>query len=101
MRDHKVAVLVACLMLAGCANNNLAGEKGHVTDYVEVSNPALTMSPGAPATIWVPRSAVEHGVPRGGAAIRQGVQEIVDGIKVDPRQDRSQDAVPLKVDPTR
>jgi len=101
MRDHNRAVIFACLMLAGCAANNLAGETSHDTDYVEVSNPALTMSPGAPATIWVPRSSVEKGMPRGSAVVSQGVKEIVDGITVDSRQDRSQDAVPLKVDPTR
>lgn len=101
MRDHNRAVLVACLMLAGCAANNHAVETNHKAGYVEVSNPALTMSPGAPATIWVPRSAVDHGMPRGTTVIRQGVDAVVDGISVAPQAGRSPDAAPLKVDPTR
>lgn len=64
-------------LVAGCA-----GTKAQLpgpNDYVEVPNPALTMSPNAPETIWVPRRYVESGVPRGGELVKRGYEAVTGG----------------------
>jgi len=61
-------------VLAGCAATNVP------TDYVEISNPALTMSPNAPETIWVPRKSVDSGVPRGGELAKRGYEAVKEGF---------------------
>jgi hypothetical protein len=65
---------IALLTLVGCAgaNNGTAERQG----YVEIPNPAYTMSPNAPETIWVPRSYVDSGVPRGGELVKKGYEAI-------------------------
>jgi hypothetical protein len=68
---HRVSLGIAALfLLAGCAGQQAVSNP---EDYVEIDNPAFTMSPGAPPTIMVPRRYVESGVPRGGEAIKQGI----------------------------
>lgn len=72
MGKHSIVLFISCLflMLSGCAaNRETVSAPG---DYVEIDNPAFTMSPGAPPTIWVPRSDVESGVPRGGELVEKG-----------------------------
>lgn len=67
--------LLACIILfalTGCAGNRPV--PGPPEEYVEVDNPAATMSPSAPATIWVPRRYVESGVPRGGELVKKGYE---------------------------
>lgn len=71
----KRLILPALALLAGCAGaNQSAGRPSE--DYVEVPNPAFTMSPNAPETIWVPRGYVEKGVPRGRDLAKQGYDAI-------------------------
>ncbi len=74
MRLLKVIVIPSCcLILAACAANKTS--TAHPDDYVEIDNPFVTMSPDAPATIWVPRSSVEGSVvPRGGDLVKKGIQ---------------------------
>jgi hypothetical protein len=55
-------------------------------EYVEVDNPAATMSPNAPATIWVPRSSVEKGVPRGGDILKMGTEKVVQAVRGDSQE---------------
>jgi len=62
--------ILSLSVLSGCAGNRAGGPSS--ADYVEIDNPAFTMSPGAPATIWVPRSYVESGVSRGGKLLKKG-----------------------------
>ncbi len=62
------------LMLAGCAASRETSPPPG--DYVEIDNPAFTMSPGAPSTIWVPRGDVEGGIPRAGELIQKGYESI-------------------------
>ncbi len=85
MRDRMVLVMAGFFLLAGCA-----GRQQMVADteeYVEIENPAITMSPGAPPTIMVPRRYVDSGVPRGGEAIKQGIAALRDsGAAEAPRQ---------------
>jgi len=65
-------------IIAGCAasKNSISSP----AEYVEIDNPAFTMSPGAPATIWVPRSYVETGVPRGGELVEKGYDSLRENI---------------------
>ena len=63
------------LILASCASWKSAGSTppGAPVEYIEVSNPMVTSSKDAPATIWVPASS-EKGVPRGSVLVQEGVQ---------------------------
>lgn len=72
-----IAIPSLCLTLAACAANKTT----HPNDYVEIDNPYITMSPNAPATIWVPRSYVESGVPRGGELVKKGVEKISENFQ--------------------
>jgi hypothetical protein len=65
-------LLLGLVFLAGCAGAN--GSASRPGDYVEIANPGFTMSPNAPETIWVPRSYVEQGVPRGNELAKKGYQ---------------------------
>ncbi len=67
-------LILSLIALAGCAGNREAISSP--AEYVEVDNPAFTMSPGAPPTIWVPRSYVESGVPRGGELLEKGYESV-------------------------
>ena len=83
MRNLTLVLLSCCCLLAACAGSG-SSTIASSDDYVEIDNPAVTMSSGAPATIWVPRSYVETGVPRGGALIKSGVETVVDTMKPHP-----------------
>ncbi|HLO27131.1 MAG TPA: hypothetical protein VK187_13560, partial [Geobacteraceae bacterium] len=76
MRLGKALILSGCLFLAACAGQKPAATPSPAgEEYVEVPNPALTMTADQPATIWVPRSYVESGVPRGSEVIKRGVEK--------------------------
>ncbi len=74
MGKHAALLFVSLVVLAGCAASG--GAVKDSGDYVEIDNPAVTMSPGAPPTIWVPRSYVEKGIPRGSEVIEMGVSSL-------------------------
>jgi len=67
-------LILSLSVLSGCAGNRATGPSS--SDYVEIDNPAFTMSPGAPPTIWVPRSYVESGVPRGSELLEKGIDKM-------------------------
>jgi hypothetical protein len=71
---HASLLILLFITLAGCAGNQKAVSSP--AEYVEIDNPGFTLSPGAPATIWVPRSYVESGVPRGGELVEKGIESI-------------------------
>lgn len=77
-----IAVSLIPLSLAGCAGTTSNSSQND--DYVEIENPAFTMSPNAPATIWVPRRYVESGVPRGSELVKQGYEAVKGGIAQPP-----------------
>jgi len=79
LRFLKVFTIIASLLLGACAWNRATTSPP--SDYVEIDNPAATMSPGASATIWVPRSYVESGVPRGSEVLKMGAEQVVQGIR--------------------
>ena len=71
-QKKKRSLLLGLVFLAGCAGAN--GSASRPGDYVEIANPGYTMSPGAPETIWVPRSYVDKGVPRGNELVKKGYE---------------------------
>ncbi|SNB45530.1 hypothetical protein SAMN06269301_0948 [Geobacter sp. DSM 9736] len=75
MGNWRLAVFLPFLfLLSACAG----GKTGTIspTDYVEIDNPAFTMSKDAPATILVPKRYVETGVPRGGELLKKGYEVV-------------------------
>jgi hypothetical protein len=56
------------------------------SDYVEIDNPAYTMSPNASPTILVPRRDLEKGVPRGSELVKKGVDKVFPGLVNAPTQ---------------
>ncbi len=77
MRLLKVIFLSASILLAACTAKRT---EGTLPGYVEVDNPAQTMSPNAPAKIWVPRSYVEKGIPRGGDLVKMGTEKVMESF---------------------
>jgi hypothetical protein len=88
---QRSASIFTMLMLAACSVNRPVVEPSQ--DYVEVDNPAYTMSPNASPTMFVPRRYVEEGIPRGKELIKQGV-EAVTGSKQEPSSVRPSAAPP-------
>jgi hypothetical protein len=84
LRFLKICTISASLLLGACAGDRAA--TSHPSDYVEIENPAATMAPGSPATIWVPRSSVESGPPRGSEVLKAGAEKVVHGIRGDSTQ---------------
>lgn len=72
MRNIIFILILSVFSITGCAGGRAAAPTNE--EYVEIDNPAFTMSPNAPATIWVPRSYVESGVPRGGDLVKKGYE---------------------------
>ena len=83
MRLHNYLLLFTGLTLTACAGNRPVSDTGAPTDYVEISNPGYTMSPGAPATIWVPKSSVDNGLPRGSEVAKMAYQSVKGGLTAD------------------
>ncbi len=89
MRSLKVIVSSVCLLLAACAGNRSATAPTS-NDFVEVENPFQTMSPGQPASVWVPRSSVEgSAVPRGKELVKQGAEQLLHADKQSAPQEGS------------
>jgi hypothetical protein len=96
----RITVVLLCLsfiFIAGCAGTKSVAPPSQ--EYVEIDNPAYTMSPNAPPTIWVPRSYVESGVPRGSELVKKGYEAAKSGlISSQPPQEKQAAApVPLSV----
>lgn len=79
---RKAAFILLLALVAGCAG---ARPQSRGPEYVEIPNPALTMSPNAPETIWVPRTSVESGVPRGGELVKRGYEAIKNSAATAPQ----------------
>lgn len=67
-------IIISFCFLVGCAGNQSAVSSSD--EYVEIENPAFTMSGGAPSTIWVPRRYVDSGIPRGGDLLEKGYESV-------------------------
>ncbi|AJE04705.1 hypothetical protein [Geobacter pickeringii] len=77
MKRYPLLACIVLFALAGCAGNRPVPPPSE--EYVEVDNPAATMSPSAPATVWVPRRYVESGIPRGGELVKKGYEAATRG----------------------
>lgn len=75
MGTLRYVALLALLAVTACAGPRTAA--GPSEEYVEIDNPAYTMSPNASPTMWVPRRYVESGIPRGSQLVKKGYEEIV------------------------
>jgi hypothetical protein len=78
MQYYKALFLLFFMFFAACAPHH-----GVTTsdDYVEISNPYIGDSPGAPATIWVPRSSVEgSAVPRATELVKKGYDKVSEAM---------------------
>jgi len=71
--NYRISVVLPFLFLLTACAGNKAGTLPP-DGYVEIENPAFTMSKDAPTTIWVPRSYVETGVPRGSELLKKGYE---------------------------
>lgn len=80
---RRIVFLLLLGLVAGCAGAKVQSQGPD--DYVEIPNPAMTMSPNAPETIWVPRKSVDNGVPRGGELMKRGYQAIKEGVATSPQ----------------
>lgn len=76
MQLHRYLILSFMLTLTACAWNRAPSDKNASTEYVEISNPGYTMTRDAPATIWVPKSSVDKGVPRGGEVVKMAYESV-------------------------
>jgi hypothetical protein len=95
LRFLKVCTISVSLLIGACAGDRAT--TSHPSDYVEIENPTATMAPGAPATIWVPRSSLESGVPRGSEVVKKGAEQVIHGIRGDSAQ--TQTGVPVQQPP--
>ena len=68
MKYLKGFALLLLLTVTACAGSRTVA--GPSAEYVEIDNPAFTMSPNAPATILVPRRYVDSGLPQGGEILK-------------------------------
>lgn len=78
MHYIRMIVVLSIAVIAGCAGTNAQSPKND--DFVEIPNPALTMSPNAPEKIWVPREYVETGVARGNVLLKRGYEAVKGGV---------------------
>lgn len=68
------ASLIPLASITACAGHRQTA--GQPVEYVEVMNPAYTMTPSAPETIWVPKKSTEWGIPRGSEVVKSGYEAI-------------------------
>jgi len=68
-----LAALTALTALGGCSGNKAAVNPG---DYVEVDNPFSGGAPDENPKVWVLRSSLERGIPRGGALVKKGYEAV-------------------------
>lgn len=80
MRFVRSLVVASIALLSGCARVVTSGDSPN-SGYIEIANPAATMSPGAPATIFVPREYTDNDVPRGSILIEYSYESVVNAIK--------------------
>ncbi len=73
MRLGKALVLSCYLILAACAGRQPAAPVSPSSEeFIEIPNPAFTMSADQPEKIWVPRRYVESGPLRGKELVKKG-----------------------------
>ncbi len=66
-------LLISCLVVSGC---NRARVPLNTDDYVEIDNPILDGNPAENTKIWVPKSSLAKGVPRGRDLAQKGYDAV-------------------------
>jgi hypothetical protein len=66
-------LMISCLVATGC---NRARVPLNTDDYVEIDNPILDGNPAENTKIWVPKSSLAKGVPRGRALAQKGYDAV-------------------------
>jgi len=97
LRRFTYVLLPILFSLTACAGNRAAGNTDSKTDYVEITNPAYTMSRDAPATIWVPKSSVDNGPPRGSEVVKKAYESVTSST---PSAASPQSSTPAAAAPT-
>lgn len=90
MKAYIVITLCIFFLLTSCAENSVIVDRSGDSEYVEIDNPAFTLSQNATAIIWVPRNSVEEGVPRGSEVLKRGYDYMVNDTKGSPQQGLSE-----------
>lgn len=75
---RRIVILPIFAIIAGCAGANIQSSKDG--GYVEIPNPAYTMSPNSPEKIWVPQQYVESGVARGNELLKRSYDTVKGGV---------------------
>ncbi|MBI1921037.1 MAG: hypothetical protein HYS23_08155 [Geobacter sp.] len=73
VRWASLLIMAASVLLGGCAVNRQAVS---TEDYVEIDNPFYDPVTNDSPKIWVPRSYVEKGVPRGKKLLKKGYEQV-------------------------
>ena len=68
------SLLIALLVTSGC---NRTRVPYNPDDYVEIDNPYIEGDPSENQKIWVPKSSLEKGIPRGGELAKKGYDAMV------------------------
>lgn len=68
-----VLLLTVLVALGGCSGNKVALNPD---DYVEIDNPFSGGAPDENPKIWVLRSSLERGIPRGGDLVKKGYETV-------------------------
>ena len=76
MRLGKALVLSGCLFLAACAGQKTAATGSSPDDYVEIDNPAFTMSADQPSKIWVPGVMWRAAPPAAAKSSKKGMEKV-------------------------
>jgi len=78
---YRLAALLFFLMLSSCSENRVVVDSSGNSEFMEISNPAYTLTANAPATIWVPRESAENGIPRGGIILKNTYEAVLGEMK--------------------
>jgi hypothetical protein len=65
-------------VLSGCNRTRIPT---NTNDYVEIDNPILSGNPAENAKIWVPKSSLAQGAPRGGELVKRGYDNLTNAPK--------------------
>ncbi len=74
-----LAMITANLLLPGC---NRTKVPLNPEDYVEIDNPLNEGNPAENSRIWVPKSSVNNGLPRGIALVGKGYDKLTAGKEI-------------------
>lgn len=78
MKWCKILLLMVSVFVSACVHQDSSKA---TDDYVEISNPFATSSPGAAPTIWVPRSEADPLVPRATDLVKKVADKVTGSLQ--------------------